>query len=121
MVGRDSKQGQQGGLGISLGCGCAFPASKVASGMGSSPSKFIPQGARGAWEGDLGRAGLRPSRLWVLPASPSLCFREDEEPQEHPEATLCPGIPLGEPLGACPDVGMFVPSTGGVTDLLVTH
>lgn len=70
MVGRDSKQGQQGGLGISLGCGCAFPASKVASGMGSSPSKFIPQGARGAWEGDLGELW---EELGSIPAGSGCC------------------------------------------------
>lgn len=45
----------------------------------------------------------------MLLASPSLCFREDEEPRERPRATLCPGIPLGEPLGACPDVGCSSP------------
>lgn len=57
-------------MGIPLGCGCAFPGSKVASGMGSSPSKFIPKGARGAWEGDLDELW---EELGSVPAGSGCC------------------------------------------------
>lgn len=58
-------------MGIPLGCGCAFPGSKVASGMSSSPSKFIPKGARGVWELDLDELW---EELGSVPAGSGCCW-----------------------------------------------
>lgn len=40
----------------------------------------------------ISRSQRGSGRAWLCPSS-SVGFSEDEEPQQHPQATLCPGIP----------------------------
>lgn len=92
-----------------VGRGCAF-------GNGLQPLQICPSRSQRGWERGL-------DELWEeLGSVPgSVCcslalagFHEDEEPWEHPQATLCPEF-QGRALG------IFVTSMGGVTELLLSH